>query len=171
MLSPFCVDDSYKKSPVSSYNKETGLYLHKNLRYHSSCRFHGHSRRSNNRLPLYRSGSVRPTDRKALGQAAQRPVYSFHRDRLAPPGGSLDRAWNLLFPLQSVFCMCGALYHENRKVSSTEIQKCMVRIQKADIGRGHVPAGQFRALSGKRNAQSSILPGGGRPPPYIFFIR
>ena len=36
----------------------------------------GHSRRSNNRLPLYRSGSVRPNGISAFRSAAQRPVYS-----------------------------------------------------------------------------------------------
>ena len=33
------------------------------------------------------------------------------------------------------------------------------------VGRGHDPTGQCRPLSGKFSAQTSVLPGGGMPPP------
>ena len=123
------MNDSYKKSPVSSYNKETGLYLHKSLRYHSSCRVdtapHGDptiASRCIGRAPSVLLSFLFRT-------AAQRPVYSSFCSCLAPTDSSLDAGMKLLFPLQSVCCMCGGLYHEKREVSSIETQKSASKIQ------------------------------------------
>ena len=113
----------YKKSPASSYRKETVLSLHKNLAVPLFLPLDAttHDGPTTVSRCIGRAPSALLTC--AFGTAAQRPVYNFRHDRLTPPGGSLNRAWKLLFPLQSVFSMCGELYHQNRKVSSTETQK------------------------------------------------
>ena len=110
--------------------KRQGFRYTKTLRYHSFCRTMAQPLNSG---PTTASRCIGRAPSGLLedsfSAAAQRPVYSLHRDRLAPPGGSLYRERKLLFPLQSVFSMCGALYHENRKVSSTETQKSARKIR------------------------------------------